>query len=336
MKKSIKKIAKLIKKSKNILLINHIRMDPDAFWSLGAFYFLLKKLGKNVIATNDENPQDILVSFTKEKKNFFETQVDLSEFNPDLIISFDASSLDQLWKKYEENKNIFNNSEFIVIDHHISNNLFWKINIVDTKASSTCEIVFKLIKNLGFLKEIDSEIASLLYTWIITDTNIFYNSNTTEKTLKTASKLIKLWANFRKPIFEFYRKKSLNKTKLWWEVLKEIEQEWSVVYAIVKEDFFKKTETTEEDTSWIINEFLANMEFSKVCFLLYPLKDWKIKASMRSISADYDVSKICKTFSWWWHIQAAWFSYIPEKSKSLDENMQILKNILLEKIREIL
>jgi nanoRNase/pAp phosphatase (c-di-AMP/oligoRNAs hydrolase) len=53
---------KLLKKSKKILLINHIRMDPDAFWALAWFYNLLKNIWWFTIkATNDEKtPDDFL------------------------------------------------------------------------------------------------------------------------------------------------------------------------------------------------------------------------------------------------------------------------------------
>lgn len=94
MQEKITKLKKLIENSNRILLINHIRMDPDAFGSLTAFYYILKKLNKNVKAINDENKPESFVFL--DKNQIFEPNLDLKEFNPDLIISFDAASIGQL------------------------------------------------------------------------------------------------------------------------------------------------------------------------------------------------------------------------------------------------
>ena len=54
MQQDIQKLGTLIESADRILLINHIRMDPDAFGSIAAFYEILKAHGKDVRATNDD------------------------------------------------------------------------------------------------------------------------------------------------------------------------------------------------------------------------------------------------------------------------------------------
>ncbi len=312
-----------IKYSSNILLINHIRMDPDAFWSLSWFYQILKKLWKNVEAINDEKTPENF--WFLEQNHIINPDLDITAFNPDLIISFDASSLDQLWKQYSENIDIFQNTDFFVIDHHLSNPAFGQYNIIKTDYSSTCEIVFEIIEELNYLEYMDNSIATCIFTWMITDTNIFYNQNTTPNTHRVAGELMNHWADFRAPIFEFYKKKSFKQSKLWWEILsklQQVEKNWKLItYALVNNKDFEKTWTTDEDISGLINEFLSNMENSDVCFLLYPLKDWLIKASFRS--KEIDVSKICQSYWGWGHKLAAWCSV----DKDIDDfEKEILKN----------
>lgn len=53
-KDNVKKLWKLIKKAKKILLVSHIRMDPDTFWSMWALYYILKSMWKDVKAANDD------------------------------------------------------------------------------------------------------------------------------------------------------------------------------------------------------------------------------------------------------------------------------------------
>jgi len=295
----------LINKSKNILLINHTRMDWDAYWSTSAFYKIMKKLWKNITFINEEwflNKFNF-IKYDIEIKN----KIDKKKFNYDLIISFDAGSEEQLWDIFLKNKGLFYSKDFIVIDHHETNTWFWKINLIKKESSSTCEFLFEIIKELNFKKYIDKDIATLLLTWIITDTNIFYNRNTNSQTLLNAGELMWLWADSKLPIFNFFRKRNFNKTKLWWEILKDIKKtdNSKIVWGLVKDKYLKKTNTIKDDLNWLINEFLANIEWAEVCFLLYQINQNSVKASLRS--NNIDVAKIASIFWWWWHKLAAWF-----------------------------
>jgi phosphoesterase RecJ-like protein len=316
-----------INSSKNIILINHIRMDPDAFWSLTAFYQILKKLDKNIIVLNDETPPNNFKFLFKEK--IFQKEPIKSSFIPDLIISFDAASIDQLWNSYLNNKEIFEKTDFFVIDHHLSNPWFWKYNIIKTDYSSTCEIVYELIEELKYLQYMDQKIATALFSWIITDTNIFYNQNTSPNTHRIAWELMKYWADFRAPIFEFYQKKNFKATKLWWEILSQIKQiktkKKTFTYGIVNVEMFEKTNTNDNDISWLVNEFLANISWSDVWFLLYPLKNWKNKASFRS--KEIDISILCQKFWWWWHKLAAGFQS--------DEKIEDLEKEIINELKKL-
>lgn len=324
MKKNIEKLKKNIKKANNILLINHIKMDMDAFWSLSAMYDILKQLWKNVKAINDEALLEKF--FFIWYNNIIEPNLDLKKFNPDLIISFDAASLDQLWYSYSNNKSIFENTDFFVIDHHRTNPWYWKVNIIDSKSSSTCELTYTIIKEMKFKKYITPKIATSLLSWIYTDTNIFYNSNTTKKTHLIAWKLIELWADFRKPYYEFYMKKTFSWSKLWWEILAnymKTTEKWKIIYACVDKNVFEKTNSNQNQLTWLISEFFSNIEWVEICFLSYEDDNNKVKTSFRS-NNNYDVSKICQSFWWWWHKQAAWFT----SEKSLKEvKKEILKQL---------
>jgi len=326
MEQKIGEFGKKLALAKNILLINHIRMDPDCFWSLAALYSILKKLNYNVVAINDEkSPVDFDFLWWE---GIITPNINIKEFNPDLIISLDAASLDQLWNTYKNNKEIFEKTDFVVFDHHITNPWFGSLNIIDTQASSTCELLFRVLETIWLDIHIDAKIATFLTTWIHTDTNIFYNSNTTPQTLKTAAKLMEYWADFRAPMFHFYKKKQVKKTKLWWEVLKNLKstENWKIVWALIPKEVFEKTNTTDKDTSWLVNEFLSNMEWMEVCFLIYYIDDSKLKTSFRSTW--YDVASLCASYGWWWHKQAAWFY--------TELSMEEAEKEILDKLKELI
>lgn len=324
MKEKINQLWKSIKNSNKILLINHIRMDMDAFWSLSAVYDILKQLWKDVRAINDELPLDSY-AFTWYNQ-IIEPELNIKEFNPELIISFDAASLDQLWNSYKNNIEIFNNTEFYVVDHHKTNPGFWKVNIVDAWYSSTCELTYDILTQLELTQYITPKIATSLISWIYTDTNIFYNSNTTSNTHFVTWKLFEHWADFRKPYYEFYQKRTFKQSRLWWEVLANymnISENWKVVWAAIPKSLFEKVWAQDRQLTWLISEFFANIEWVEVCFISHEIENNLVKTSFRS-TPEHDVSEICQLFWWGWHKQAAWFS----TEKSLKEiEKEILKKV---------
>ena len=308
----MKQLKKYIKNSEKILLLNHIKMDPDAMWSLWTLYSILKKLWKNVKATNENLPREDF-AFLKSNSIFTE-DLNIEKFAPDLIIILDTASTEQLWKPFEDYKHIFENTFKIVIDHHITNPWFWDLNIINTKTSSTCELIFEIIEELDWKEYIWKKEATLLMAWIITDTNIFYNLNTTSKSLKTSAKLLDLWADLRNIIFKYYNEASFEKTKLKGLIFDKMQKtpDWKIIWVKITKKDFKKTWTTEDNTSWIIMNLL-NITWCEIAFMLYDTESWT-KASFRSNA--YDVWKLCSSFPWGgWHKYAAWF----RSTKSLDE-----------------
>jgi phosphoesterase RecJ-like protein len=252
-------------------------MDPDAFWSLWSFYYILEKLWKNVKAINDEQKPENFAFL--DKNQIFETNLDLKKFNPDLIISFDSASTEQLWEIYKKNEKIFKKTDFVVIDHHITNSWFWNLNIINSNSSSTCELLFSIIKEIWFLKYLEEKELNLLMAGILTDTNVFYNTNVTVNTHFTAWELLNLWANSRNSIFEFFKKKTITKTKLLWKALQNLEiiynkiNSKNIVYTILRKSDFEELNATDKETNWII-EHLINIENTELAFIIYPLDKW--------------------------------------------------------------
>jgi len=322
MLENINLLEQAIKKSNRIVLINHIRMDPDAFGSLSAFYYILKELNKKVIAINDDKKPESF-SFL-DSENIFEINIDLKKYNPDLIISFDAASLWQLGETYIKNKETFDKTPFFVIDHHITNPWFWKINIIDTTSSSTCELVFEILERFNLVKYITPKIATLLNAWMLTDTNMYYNQNTTSKTLQIASKLLELWSDFRSPIYEFFKQKTFEKTKLFWIALSKIQtsSNWKIVYTTLTKQDFINTKATDQDTNGII-DMMINISWAEIAFIVYSLDKWWNKASFRSKT--FNVWEFCESFWWGWHKLAAWFSSDEEIEKIVENIFDKLK-----------
>lgn len=317
MEEKIKLLKDKIVKSQKIVLINHIKMDPDAFWSLISFYYILKELKKDVIAINDEKMPESFSFYNTWK--IIHNDINLNNLETDLIIAFDSGSTEQLWDTYKNNLDYFDKNYLIVIDHHKTNKWYWDLNIINSLSSSTCELVFDIFEKFKWEKYITPQIATLLLWWIHTDTNVFYNSNTTENTHLVAAKLLKYWADFRTTIYNFFQKSSFEKTKLFSATLSNLEKKWKIIYSTITQKDFSDNNANEHMTSWFINQII-NIDGCEIAILLYEMKKWWVKVSFRA--KNFSVWDFCTNFPWWWwHKLAAWF----RTEKNINE---ILKEIL--------
>ena len=127
------------------------------------------------------------------------TSEDNIDIIPQVTLALDCGDLNRLKLENEIYLNFIIN-----IDHHVSNNYFGHINIVDPKACATGEILYNLFKNLDI--KIDIDMASALYTAILTDTGCFRFSNTTPNSHIIASELIKKGVSVQKITREIYEK----------------------------------------------------------------------------------------------------------------------------------
>jgi len=220
-----------------------------------------------------------------------------------------VATTEQFWDIYKNNLDIFLNTTLVNIDHHISNNWFWNINIINTDASSTCEIVFNLINYLWFEKYINSKIATFLLTWIITDTNSFFNTNSTPESFLIASKLMRYSPKHQDIIINLFKKKPYNRLKLWWNILESLKNinDSKIVWNTIPKSIFIQTGTTDKDISGLIDEFLTTIDWLEVWFLLYEIDNKKIKWSFRGKTDNINLSKFCEKWWWGWHSRASGF-----------------------------
>lgn len=202
MTKNVQEIApqilEKVKNAKHVLLHCHPSPDPDSVGSALAMKFAIESLGKKatVIRGDSEIPQ----AFEKfpgigdiVAKNYFE--IDLSDF--DLFIIQDSGSLDMISRKGE--MHFPENLETIVIDHHVSNLKFAKLNLVDAAYPATCQILFDLFSEWGIA--MNRNIAANLIVGMFTDTGGFKYASTTSDTFVAAAVCAKVAPDYTDIIF---------------------------------------------------------------------------------------------------------------------------------------
>jgi phosphoesterase RecJ-like protein len=236
------------------------------------------------------------VSFPKPDKKY------------DLLLILDAADLTQLGDFYIQNYSIFSEVPSINIDHHASNSKFASINLVDSSASSTTQILFHLLKTMG--AEIDADTATLLLAGIITDTGSFQNSNTTPEAFDLAGDLIDLGARQQEIIKHIYKTKQLETLKLWGKILSgiQVDEANRLMWSSVSQLDFSETGTTEKDTGDIIDDLMANAEEADVIVLMIEKADGSVHTSIRTSTDSKDASMIAAAFGGGGHPRSAGFT----------------------------
>ncbi len=286
---TLKEAAEKIKAANKILITAHVQPDGDAIGSTLALMQMLQSLGKSAQIFIDDTVRKNLHALPHFEE--IRRPVDGEKFDADLMIVLDTS-IDRLGNV----KNL-TDAPILNIDHHVTNKGEGVELYVETKAAATCEIVFKLARELD--ATITPEIATCLYTGLATDTGFFQFSNTRAETLAVASELIRCGVspNF---ISEQLESKSLAEVRGLSAALNSLKMFYGDKVAGMILDH--ATAKTFDSTEGFIDEIRV-IETVDVAFLITEKAPNFCRVSMRSKGVD--VSKIAAKLGGGGHIRAA-------------------------------
>jgi bifunctional oligoribonuclease and PAP phosphatase NrnA len=173
-----------LRKATSIAIACHVNPDGDALGSLLGADLGLKKLNKKTSPALEGGTQGVppAYKFLPGVDALIEPK-DIGDF--DLFLALDCGAGDRLGDLQELASSA---PVSINVDHHPGNDMFGTLNIVVTDASSTAELVTRLLLDAGVA--IDRDIATCLYVGLVTDTGRFQYSNTTPETLRIAADLL--------------------------------------------------------------------------------------------------------------------------------------------------
>ncbi len=290
----LSQVAATLKNARTIFIAAHIQPDGDCVGSQLALAHALRALDKPVtLSLDDKIPENL---------NFLKGFRDIKPREPgneDVFVYVDGSDSKRYGKALNREKS--GTRPVILIDHHITNEPFGDLNLVDTHAASTAEIVFEIVRALNV--PLSQNIARALLTGIITDTMGLRTTSTTPETLEKTTELVRVGASIPEIIDSVYNRKSYASLRALGYAIEHSQLHGNLLWSQMDYKTQKALGLNGNGTSGIVTQLLTVGD-ADISFFLSEKQDGNIDLSMRS-RAGVDVSGIAKKLGGGGHKQAA-------------------------------
>lgn len=323
-------VKTLLSKPQKIVIVPHKNPDGDAVGSsLGLSHFL-KSLGhKTTVVAPNDYPKFLkwlpgnaaVLNFERENS---QSKKALSEAT--LIFTLDFNHLSRTGQM--EAPLSASNAVFIMIDHHQQPDTYAKVTFSDTRMSSTCEMVYDFIDALGGTSKISPEIASCLYTGIMTDTGSFKYPSTTSKTHRIVANLMDSGASHTTIHQKVFDNNSPTRLHLLGTTLNNLKilKDYATAYTTLSQRELDRYGYKKGDTEGFVNYGLTLEGVKFAVIFIENEEEGIIKISFRSVG-DFSVNEFArKHFNGGGHTNAAG----GRSEQSLQETTTRFENILTD------
>lgn len=296
---SLRQTRKFLLEHDDYLVVSHIQPDGDAVSSTLVVGWLLSCLGKKYTMLN-EGPIPQRMEYlwhAGEIANLAEGDLP-REYSH--IICVDCAD----FQRVGLTKRHFASDALIVnIDHHPTNNGYGYVNLIKPDAAATAEILFDLLKT--FEVEWDIDVATALYTGLLTDTGGFRYSNTSPKVMAAVSELLELGVNGPMLAETLLEEMTLGQVKVLNRALStlQLSPNGDIAWVSITPQDMLDCEAANEDLEGIVN-YPRNIRGVEVGILFKVIHERAVKASFRS-AGKVDVAALAQVFGGGGHTRAA-------------------------------
>ena len=301
------------------LLTTHENPDGDALGSLVAMNETLQALGKDTVMflSAEEYP----LPYEYRDLPLESVSHSLPEDAASRTIVFlDCGNIDRMPVSFLGR----DDAHIVNIDHHHDNTRFGTANLVVDGASSTAEIIWGLLPDLGV--ELTSEIAEALYIGLVTDTGKFQYENTTPASHRMAAELLECGIDVHSIFRRLYENVPFAKLELLGRVLSRIERHdgGRLTLSYIQRSDYEETGADENYSEGIVDHIRALEGTTVAALVREQLKEGRegvMKVSLRASKDEVDVSVIARKEGGGGHRQAAGFS----TTRSLADLIEFLR-----------
>ena len=327
----ISEIKELLASSKKIAIIPHRSPDGDAMGSTLALYHFLIKMNHEVTVVAPNDFPDFLAWMpASEKVVIFENETELASQNikdAEIVFTLDFNALHRTGLAMEAFLKELDTT-FIMIDHHQSPDSYAKYTYSDTNYGSTCEMVYNFIDQLNQLNCIDKNIATCIYTGILTDSGGFRYPKTTSNTHRIVAELIDLGAENTEIPNLLFENNSYSRLQLLGRAMQNLKvfPELKTAYTTLSQQELNEYNYVKGDTEGFVNYGLTIKNINFAAIFIEHSDEKIIKISFRS-QGDFDVNQFAREhFSGGGHINAAG----GKSNKSLQQTIEKFESIVAE------
>lgn len=306
----LNELKSFLAEPKKITIVSHRNPDGDAMGSSLGLLHVLKQLNHNVTFVSPNEFPDFLAWLPNSNDIVvFEKQQDVAEEilkNSDLIFTLDFNALHRTGDFMGNFMKTLSNT-MILIDHHELPDDYAKYLFSNTNYGSTCEMIYDFINALDYNNLINKEVATCIYTGILTDSGGFRFPKTTPATHRCVAQLIERGVNNSEVYNLLYDNATYNRLQLLGKALQNLKllPEFNASYITLSQNELNEFNYQKGDTEGIVNYGLTIKDVFVTAIFIENKDEGIIKISFRS-QGDYDVNQFArKYFNGGGHINAA-------------------------------
>ena len=308
----VEAILQVLRSGERFLICSHSRPDGDAVGSVLAMGMLLQQMGKSAdLVTADRIP-----AIYRSLPQAGSIRTALRVHGPyDAAILLECDGFGRTRLRGLDGFFIVN------IDHHTSGRAWANLNWIDREAASVGELVYRLVKAAG--ATVTPEMATCLYTTVLTDTGGFCYGGTRSSTFALARDLVEAGANPIRIAQDVYFSVATSKMLLLGSALTNLHREGRIAWLWVTHQDMVRTCAAEEDCEGIVNYALSIAGIEAAAFLR-ELPERRIRLSLRS-KGKINVAAIAERLGGGGHENAAGCTLDGPLSRALEEILAQLR-----------
>jgi bifunctional oligoribonuclease and PAP phosphatase NrnA len=311
-------IRDILARATTITCLAHKDADADSLGSALGFALSMRALGRDArVLVPSPMPRML------DHLPGFDTISEAGADDVGVLFTFDCATT----ARFGDKEHLVNRSRMVVnVDHHVSNEAFGSINLIEPDASATGQVVYALLTALG--APITADVATNLYAALFTDTGGYRHENTTEAALRLGADLVAAGADPAWVALKSYNSRSVPRLKLEGLAVANLRTEFEgrLVWSAITLEMLEETGADMMESEGVIDQ-LQSIDTMEVAVLFKETAPGSTKVSVRT-REPLDATLICAPFGGGGHRRAA--------GAELDEPLATFAPRVLEVARELL
>jgi bifunctional oligoribonuclease and PAP phosphatase NrnA len=322
--KDLQEAATFLRERDDFLIVSHVQPDGDAISSTVATGWLLEKLGKKFTMLN-EGSVPARLRFLWKSSEIFTAGDNQPERQYRNVICVDCADYARVGRT---NQWFAQDAELLNIDHHPTNDGFGRVNLMKFHAAATAEILFELLDELGL--GLDADIATAIYTGLLTDTGGFRYSNTSPLVMAMASRLLEAGVNGPELAELLLERMTMGQLRIIQRGLSRLSfsPDQRISWLWVNSEDTEESGATNDDLEGLVN-YPRNIEGVEVGLLFKQNGQESVKVSLRS-AGRVNVAAVAQHFGGGGHVRAAGCRLTDSLSEVIRQVVDVVQKALDE------